>query len=562
MRSLAVLALVLGLGQEPRKEETVLRAAWPPPSEIDPHRATSLAESRYVTALFEGLTTHEADGVTVAPGMAEGWEAGPDGLTWTFRLREAKWSNGDAITAQDFVWAWRRAVRPGSGSPFRGLFRVIRHVGAYLDGAEADLLLAQLDELPAAAQGEAAARLVKVACRRHAEPLRRRGRVEAARAAETRPDADETDLGFAAADARTLRVTLERRAPFLPDLLAFMVFVPLHEKSISAAGAGWVQPGRIVTNGPYLFEGATPLGITLRRNPRYWDAALAAAPDQVVTEFHSEDVSLERFRQGKVDWVVRDRIPAAKAAEQKDLVRYDTWGTFYLLLNAARPPFDRPGVRRAFARGVDRRRLAEAAASSPATSLVPAGFRGYPAAEGHAFDGPGAIEALLKESEFDLFKFPKVEILTADGLRAVAVGQLLCSHLEKTLGVAVTLRPMKWPAFARSLAAGEYAAALGSRAGDTFDPAAFLEAWRKGDPENSSGWGSAEYDALLRSAAEEPDGAKRLELLAKAEGILLSEAPVVPLLWAGDGYLAGPRLSGLQPNLMSRFPLKHLRIRP
>jgi oligopeptide transport system substrate-binding protein len=544
------------------QEEATLRVSWAPPSQLDPHRATSHAESRYVGALFEGLVAPGEDGITPSPGMAERWEASADGRVWTFHLREAKWSDGAPVTAQDFLYSWKRALRIETGCEFVPLFRTFRGVGEYLDGLEADAMIAQYEDLKAVQPAILAARLKAQAQRRHAEAFRKRGELEAAKLAESRPDAGEKDLGFEAPDPRTFRLTLVRRSPWLLDLLSLMPFVPVPERAVAAHGEAWVRPSKIVTNGPYLFDGADALGIRLKRNPAYWDAAAAKAPGRVEIAFNSEAVALEKFRDGRLDWVTREQIPTEKAGEQKDLVRFDTWGTFFLRLNCARAPFDRPGVRAAFARAIDRAKLASALSASPAERLVPSGFRGYPEVKGPSFDRAAAVEGLLKESGFDPTKFPKLEILAADAFRFVAAAETLRAQLEATLGVSVKVRTMKFPAYLRALGTGEYQAALGAWMGDYFDPATFLEGWTKDHPQNGTGWSNEEFDRRVAQAADEPDAAARLASLAKAEEILLREGPVVTLYTAGDYYLAAPRVSGLRPNLLGRFPLKHVRLAP
>ncbi|HLF94587.1 MAG TPA: ABC transporter substrate-binding protein, partial [Planctomycetota bacterium] len=376
--------LLLLLCAVPR--ESVFRVSWAPPAQLDPQRATSIAESRYIGAMFEGLTAPGPDGVTPAPGMAERWEASADGLAWTFTLRDAAWSNGDPVRAGDFVFAWRRALRPETECEFVSLFRVFRNVGAWLDALEADAILAGYDDLPKGAQAEAQRTFARIARKRHAEALRRRGALDAARAAEMRPEIAETDLGFAAVDARTLRVTLERRSPWLPDLLTFMSFAPVPARAIGAHGDGWVRPGKIVTNGPYRFDSATSVSLTFRKSAGYWDKALADAPDAVVVELSSEEVALEKFRAGKLDWLPREQIPAAKLAELKDAVAVDAWGTHFLRFNVARPPFDRREARVAIARAIDRREVAKGAGGKGTERLVPAGFPGYPEVAGLGFD--------------------------------------------------------------------------------------------------------------------------------------------------------------------------------
>jgi len=546
--TLALLPLLQAGGNE-------LRTSWGYPSHLDPHRATSQAESRAVLALFEGLTTCAPDGLSVAPGMAEAWESSADGLSWTFRLREAAWSNGDPVTAQDFAAAWRRALRAESGCERVALFRVFRNVGTYLDAQDADALLAQYDDFSKSAQAEAGRRLAGIARRRHADALRRRGEREAARAAEGRPDVEEKDLGFAATEPRTLRLDLERRTPWLPELLASATFVPLHAKTVEAHGEAWVKPGRIVTNGTYLFDAATAVDMTFRRNARYWDKGAEGAPERIVIEFSSEDVAVRKFREGKLDWVAPEQVPSSEAKA----ATFDTWGTVFLRLNAARPPFDRREKRTAFARAIDRRPVAEAARGKPADRLVPPGRAGYPEAAGLSFDKGAAMEALLKETGFDLSKVPPVEILTNESPTAAKVAEAVRGQWEKNLGVRVRIRSMKWPAYVRAVTAGEYQAALAGWVGDVLDPSAFLESWTRGHPQNASGWADEEFDGAFRSSFEATSEKERLTRLARAEEILLSAAPVVPLYTPVETYLARDRVSGIRPNPLGRVSLKHLR---
>lgn len=546
-----LLALLLAL-----QDDAALRLSWGVPRHLDPQRATTAAEARYVSALFEGLTTAAADGVTAAPGLAEAWEAAPDGLSWTFRLRDAAWSNGDPVTAGDVVYAWRRAVRLGTGCPFVELFRRFRNVGAWLGAQEADAILDQYEELKPGQPELVSERLRLTARARHAAALKLRGEEAAEKAAARRPDAGERELGFEAVDARTLRVTLEARTPWLPHLLSLHVFVPLHAKTVEAHGEGWVQPGTIVTNGPYLFSDANAARLLLVRNPKYWDPAPI---ERVECGLHTPEVALGKFREGRLDWLTREQLPDARTL--KGRTRFDAWGAFFLRLNVRRAPFDRPELRAAFAQGVDRAPIAEAADASPALGLVPPGFPGWAGAKAPAFDKAAAVEGLLKASDFDLSKLPELELLAPDALELGAVAEGLKGRIESTLGLRVSLRVMKLPAYLQAAAAGEFHLALGAWLGDAFDPSTFLEGWTSGHPLNAGRWSHPGFDELLEKAAAEADPAARLALLAKAEALPLEDGAALPLFWASDVHVFSPRVSGAAPNPLGRFPLKHLRLR-
>ncbi|HYE97680.1 MAG TPA: peptide ABC transporter substrate-binding protein, partial [Planctomycetota bacterium] len=537
----------------------VLRTSWGVPTDLDPRRARSAADARYVAALFEGLTAVGPDGRAAAPGVAEAWEQSDDGRTWTFHLRkDARWSNGDPVTAGDFVFAWRRALR--GGSEFAPLFRDMKNVGPWLDGLEADAILAQYEDLGGQARARSA-RLEATARRRHVAALKRRGEEAAARRAEARPDAGEDDLGFRAVDDRTLRIELERRAPWLPHTLAFMAFVPLHRRSLEEHGERWVQPGTMVSNGPYVYSASTPVSLVLTRNARYWDPVAAAAPARIEIGLHTPPVALEKFLDGKLDWVAREQVPDDRRAGLEGVVRGPAWGTFFLRLNLRTAPLDRPEVRRALAQGLDRAAVAKAAGQRTADGLVPPVYPGYPGATAPAHDKAAAMEALLNASGLDLSSLPMIEILTADVFGMAAAAAAVAEQLEKTLGLRARVKVLQVPALLEATALGQFQAAMGGWMGDVFDPSTFLEGWSSSDARHGTGWSNAGFDALLAEAGEEAATDKRLALLARAEALLLGEVPLIPLYGPSDEILAAPSVQGLRPSPAGPYPLKHVRLK-
>ncbi len=482
-------------------QEAPLRVSWGPPSTIDPSLAGSSSEARIVRALFEGLTTLAPDGVTVEPGMAERWESAADGRTWTFHLREARWSNGEAVKAGDFVFAWRRALR--LGGPFTELFRHLRGVGPWLDLGEG------------------------------------------------RPDPEAAELGFRALDERTMVVDAAVRAPWLPHLLAFHPFVPLHAPTLAAQGRDWTRAGQITTNGPYLFDGSSLAELSLRRNPKHWDPELSKAPARISLALHTPAVALERYRAGDFAMLGAEQVPEDPAGPLPGRVDVDLWGTLFLRLNPARAPFDREAIRKALAQGIDRAALVEGTPAKARRSLVPPSFAGYPEAAGISFDRAAAMESLLRESGLDLSKLPVLELLLPDAPRFTALAGRLEAQLGKGLGLKVKAVVMKPPAYARALAAGDFAAALAGWGGDYYDPQAFLDPWAAADASTSR--------ALLEASGL--DGARRLEALAKAEEHLLRTGLLVPLSGAWESFAVAPGLTGVQANPFGHVALRRLRVK-
>jgi oligopeptide transport system substrate-binding protein len=472
-----VIALLLCLAAQ---ETEVLRVSWEPPASIDPAYASSDAESRFVLALFEGLTTLGPDGVTVRPGAAERWEASADGRVWTFRLRDSRWSDGEPVVASDFVYAWRRLLRVGS--PSAGLLRGLKGVETW------------------------------------------------------RPDPEETEPGFEATGPRTLTVTATRRSPWLPHLLAMHAFVPLPERALKKHGREWTRAGSIVTNGPFRFEGATLAEFALRR-------VGPGMPSRIAVGLHTPEVAAERYRAGAFAFLGGEQMPST--GELPGRVDFDLWGTYFLRLNPAKAPLDRPGVRRALASGLDRGALAAATGSASRSGLVPPGFPGYPASKGIGFDRAGALEGLLKESGFEVGKLGALDLVVPDGPGVARLAGRLREQIEEGLGWAVRMRVMKGPAYGRALAEGDFGAALSGWMGDYHDPLAFLEPWA---------------GAAAGAASEEADPARRLASLAQVEERLLGEATLIPLVGARGSWAASPRLRGLLPNPFGRIDLSSLRL--
>jgi ABC-type oligopeptide transport system substrate-binding subunit len=469
-----VIALLFSLAAQ---EAEVLRVSWEPPASIDPAYVSTDAESRYVLALFEGLTTLGPDGVTVRPGAAERWESSPDGRVWTFRLKESRWSDGEPVVAADFVYAWRRLLRVGS--PSAGLLRGLKGVEAW------------------------------------------------------RPDPEETEPGFEATGPRTLKVTATRRSPWLPHLLAQHAFVPVPERALRKHGREWTRAGSIVTNGPFRFEGATLAEFSLRR-------VGPGTPARVAVGLHSPEVAAERYRAGVFAFLGGEQLPGS--GEFPGRVDFDLWGTYFLRLNPAKAPLDRPEVRRALAAGLDRGALATGTA--PRSGLVPPGFPGYPAAKGIGFDRAASLEGLLKESGFEVGKLGTMDLVVPDGPGVAVLAGRLREQIEEGLGWAVRMRVMKGPAYGRALAEGDFGAALAGWMGDYYDPLAFLEPWG---------------GVAALEASEEADPARRLARLSEVEERLLGEATLIPLVGARGSWAATPRLRGLTPNPFGRIDLSALR---
>jgi len=510
-------------------------------------------------ALFEGLVTFGSDHHTPEAGMAERWDRSEDGLTWTFRLRESKWSDDEPVTAGDFVFAWRRLLDPATGAAYPDALRNLRHVGAYADSIRAQLLA---DDLAASASFEGRDddfRFLVRAGRKNLVPRLERLLARAAGwakqkleealvLAKTRNEIHPKDLGFEAVDSRTLRLSLERPAPWLLDSLGFMALFPVPEKRVRALGARWADPRIVVTNGPYRIEKSEERSMTLAR-------VRGNGPERVVLEWLPPDEALKRFRNREVDWLDGESIPPKelmKVAQEKEFHYFDLWGTWFLRLNASREPFRKREVRRALAHATDRTPLVELVRCNSWSSMVPPGFSGYVGAEGPRFSRASAMEWLLK-GYVDVTAIPKIEFLVPEGSRAVA--ERLQEQWEKILGIEVRILGMRGPAYARALAKGAYDVALAAWVGEAFDPSSFLEPWTR----EPGVWRNEDFEKLVAAAQTEKDEKRRLEFLSRAERLLIAEeCAAIPLWVMGSFHLISARVKGVVPNAFGRVLLRHV----
>ncbi len=524
------LSLFLVTAPQETEKESVLRVAWAAPSTLDPGLGRTREDARVLSALFEGLVTFGPDHMTPVPGMAERWETSEDGLTWTFHLRDAKWTNGEAVTAHDFLFAWRRLLAPKMGAPFGSLLRIFRNVSAYLDGREARWLLSDLESALFAGEklGDRIADLEflgKAARSEHVPTLKKlSGKTDgdarlllekALVAAVERPEVGTADLGFTAENDATLKLSLEKPTPWLLDTLGFMALYPVPRAIVTKERAGWPVLGMIATNGPYGIKRGSENGLELER-------IRGDGPETVLVSWTSSEKALAAFKRGELDWLDEEHIPERAledVAKREGFQVFNQWGTWFLRLNTEKEPFQKLAARFAFAHAIDRATVSALVKLAPATSLVPPGFPNHPGVAAPAHNRSLAVRALLR-GWLDTAKFPRSVLLVPEDLRDV--GSLLQKQWKETLGIRVRLRAMKPPAYVRALTQGDYDIALDAKVGEVFHPSAFL-----GD--------------------------------RSEKNLIVDEVRIIPLYTMGTHRLVSSRVNGVVPNLLGRVLLQHVR---
>lgn len=474
--------------------------------------------------LFEGLVRGNPVTLQPEPGVAESWSLSPDGLTYTFALRrEARWSNGDAITSADFLYGWQRALTPALGSQYTFLFDAVKGARAFGAGETADF----------------------------------------------------STVGFAAPDPFKVEITLAQSTPyFLANVANNPIWSPVHRSTIESAGSmtdrssGWTRPETFVGNGPFTLTDWRPNElIRLERNDHYWDAERIELNALVYYPFDSGDTQERAFRAGQLHRAIlvpTAKLPAYREMADTPLVEVDALISQFLNINTSRPPFDDVRVRRAFGLALDRSALAEHVyrqTASPAYRVVPTGMPGYPTA-GDIVESADDARALLAEAGFPGGAgFPQVELSTESGGTSTLPEALQARWLE-VLGVRVDLLVSETRVHWNNLNQRDYTLAIGGWVADYPDATSYLDLWQKDSGWNFTEWTNAAYDSALARAAAERDPVVRGERLREAEGILMEHMPIIPLSFRKDITLQHASMTNFSSNAMDRPDYSTVRLVP
>lgn len=491
------------------------------PETLDPHRAEGVSASNIVRDLYEGLTALSPRG-EVMPGVAERWEISADGREYLFHLRpQARWSNGDALSAEDFVAGLRRSVDPATASAYAQMLAPIEGASAVIGGA-----------LPS------------------------------------------DRLAVQALDPQTLRIRLRAPTPYFLGLLAHPSSFPIHQPSLARWGRDFSRPGRLVSNGAYALADWVPQGqVRLRRNAHYWNDRNTAVD---AVEFRpSEDANseLKRYRADELD--ISYEIPLLQAPWLRqhlggELRIAPYIGTYFYGFNCSQPPFkDNPKLRAALTLAVDREVIVSKvmnAVALPAYSLVPPGISGYtppqPEWAGWTRD-QRLVEArrLYAEAGYSAAHPLEVELRynTHDDHRRIAT--VIAAMWKQWLGVRTRLLNEEFKVFIQNRNLRQLTQLF--RAvwiGDYDDASAFTDILHSRHGQNDMAYDNPRYDALLAAAAAEADPARRQGLLAEAERLLQADWPVLPIYTYVSKHLVKPWVQGWQDNALDIHYSKDLRI--
>lgn len=538
---------------------------------LDPQRMTWLHDLRVAECLFEPLVRFKLPEMTIEPAAAESFEVSLDGLTYTFRLRgDAKWSNGEALTAGDFIHAWRRAIAPDMAADYSELFFRIKGAREFFNWRNQQL---------------AATHTMRFA----SEQAQQEYFANAWR--EAVAHFDQT-VGIKSPDARTLIVTLEAPTPYFIELAAFAPFSPVHAASVEKAttlnasgmretdATYWADPQRLITNGPYvLAERRFRRDLLMTQNPHYWNKAAMKNTSIREVIIGDHGTALQQYQSGKVDWLPEVPTASAMAADlvaqkREDVITTPWAGTYFYSFNCLPTlkdgtpnPLADARVRKALALAIDRKLIVERVTrmNQPVakTFIPPGALPGYepPVDAGAGYDIERAKKLLADAGYADGSTLKGLSILYNTGQGHENIAQQIKRAWEETLGVSVTLEGVEVKAFSQRLKSQEYTIARAAWIGDYRDPTTFLDKFLSAGANNDAKWANEEYDALMAKAARQTDEAERLATLRDAETLLMKEQPLAPIFHYITLHLYDPKkVKGIHPNIWNNRRLEFVSV--
>ena len=519
----ALLSNCGGPAKEGPTESMLHRSLTSDPESLDPHKARSVQAGEVLRDIGEGLLTYSATGELVA-GTAASWVVSEDGLTYTFTIREdARWSNGELVTAEHFVFALRRLVDPGTAAFYAEMLDAIVNAPQIVAG-------------------------------------------------EKQPEV----LGVVATDARTLVITLARPTPYLLSLLTNPSTFPLHPGSIAKHGDAFARAGNLLSNGAYKLDAWEPGSVVeLSRNEYYWNNA-GTAIDYVRHHVVTQEVTeLNRYRAGELQ--VTGSVPPDNFAQVREDYRDELHiapylGVYYYGFNLTKPPFkDNPQLREALSMAIDREILVASITGrgeEPAYSWVPPGVDNYEArrfkyADQSQEERNAHARLLLREAGYGPDNPLQVELRynTSDTHKKIALA--VQSMWREVLGVETTLVNEEFQVLLANMREREVTQVFRSSwMGDYNDAHTFLSIMESGNPSNMPGYESTDFDNLMRQAAEQTDAKRRQVFLEEAERVLLADHPVIPLYFYVSKHLVSPDVVGWSDSVLDYHYSQHLSLAP
>lgn len=522
-----VAALLAGCGgglpnaEQAADQGIFLRGNGAEPASLDPHLATGVTENHIISTLLEGLINyHPSNDNEPEPGVAERWEHDGSFRVWTFYLREdARWSNGDPVTAGDFAYSYERMLTPALGAQYVQMLYLLENGAAFHQGEITDF----------------------------------------------------SQVGVEVVDDRTLRLRLTGPTPYFLSMLKHYSWYPVHPPTIEAQAGGmtdisgqWTRDN-FVGNGPFILKDWKPEQfIRVTKSPTYWDAKTVQLNEIYFFPVNDYETEFRMFQSGQLhltSTVPPNQVPVLRERNYPELFTAPYLGVYYYRFNLGVEPLDDIRIRKALAMSINREQIVSEVVrggQEAASTFVPPGFDGYTSPEGIPYD-PERARELLAEAGFPNGEgFPELTLFfnTSEGHRKIA--EAIVRMWNTTLNINMVLDNADWKVFLARLDERNYEVARSAWIGDFMDPLTFLELMRTGNGNNRTNWSNADFDRLIAEGMASTSREAHYEKLRQAEAVLLEEVPVAPIYFYVKHTLVHARLQGWEPKLLDNRPMKYI----
>jgi oligopeptide transport system substrate-binding protein len=490
--------------KKPDVQELHLVDSAEPPG-MDSGKTTDSVSFNLLNNVMEGLMRLDVNNKPI-PGMAESFEPSADGTAYTFKLRDAKWSDGSPVTAHDFEYAWKRALDPALASEYAYIMYAIKGAEEFNTGA----------------------------------------------------NTDPNSVGVKAEDDKTLTVQLTAPAPYFIGLTAFATFLPMKEDFVKAQGEKYAaEATNMLYNGPFVMsEWLHEQKVVLAKNPNYWDAGTVKLEKITFDIVKDLNTAVSLYEAGDIDRV-------GLAREQIDLYKQDpNFSTkteltvFYLQYNTVKKFFDNEKIRKAFSVALNRQAYVDATlnnGSQPALGYVPPGVPGlkgfYRDENGPLMkdNDPALAKQLLAEglAELNMDKAPEVHFLTGDTDGAKKGAEVMKEMWRQNLGIEVVLDMVPFKERLKRTREQDFDIVFSGWGADYNDPMTFLDLFLTESGFNNAKWSNADYDAAIKFSKSATDVTARMQKMLDAEKTLMEELPIAPVYFRGGAYVTRPYVKGL-----------------
>jgi oligopeptide transport system substrate-binding protein len=490
------------------------------PADLDPSTVTGDIEYHIIMSLMEGLVSEDPVDLHPVPGVAERWDISPDRKVYTFHFREnAKWSNGEPVTAHDFYESYKRILTASLASEYCSMHFIVKNAQAYNEGKLKDF----------------------------------------------------SQCGYKVIDDRTFEVTLDNPTPYFLSLLLHHSWYPVHLPTVRKygdpyqRGSKWTRPGRYVGNGSFvLAKWHVNEVVEVHKSPTFWDRDRVKLNAIRFYPIESIDTEERAFRAGQLHItysVPPTKIDYYRANKPEVLKIFPFLTTYFYRVNVTKPPVNDKRVRQALAMAIDRESIVKdimKGGEMPAFNITPPGTGGYTFRPQWGENIAEAKRLLAEAGYPDGKGMPTVEILynTLEYHRTIA--EAIQQMWKTKLGVDARLVNQEWKVYLDSQRSLNYQVCRAGWTGDYNDPNSFLEIWTTGNGNNETGWSNVEYDRLIAQAAATVDPHERFEVFRKAETLLMDEMPAIPIFFYTRVFLERPEVKGWYPTILDNHPYKYV----